>query len=93
MDLRLIPLRLVLSGVVTLRISIPFCCSLKLTIWKQRIWSYSAAAINKPIFHLTNKEKDPDPPQFQPVTEEEPGTQHFTLVRAGLCLKVNHLSF
>ena len=83
MDLSLIPLRLVLSGVVTLRISIPFCCSLKITIWNQQIWSYTAAAIHKPIFDLTNKEKDPDPPQFQPVTDEEPGTQPLTLVGAG----------
>ena len=69
MDLHLIPLRLVLAAKVTISIKIPFCCRIRFTIWRQNIWSYSTPLIEKsPLFYLTTKDKDPDPPEFRAVS-------------------------
>ena len=72
MDLHLVPLRLVLAGIVTLRIKIPLCCSFTITLWKQNIWSYRTALIEKAgLISLSTKDKDPDPPEFTPLTDDE----------------------
>lgn len=70
MDLYLVPLRLVLTGKVKIKLRIPFCCSISKTIWRKDIWSYSSPLVDmSPLLHLTTKEKDPDPPVFSPVTD------------------------
>ena len=70
MDLRLIPLKLILTGKITLKLKLPLIGTLSITIWKKTIWTYTTPAIVKRIFHLTTKEKDPDPPLFQPVIDD-----------------------
>ena len=70
MDLHIIPLRLDLAGLVTFRISIPFCCSFSVTVWKKTIWSYRVPLIQEaPLFSLSTKDKDPDPPKFESIIE------------------------
>ncbi|KAK6174798.1 hypothetical protein SNE40_013376 [Patella caerulea] len=72
MDLELVPLRLRLLGIVTLRIKLLFV-TIKKTLFKATLWEYSTPVIRKRLIDFGKKEKDASPPAFSEYTDSKSG--------------------
>nr|XP_022295052.1 uncharacterized protein LOC111105175 [Crassostrea virginica] len=64
MFLRLTPIKLRLYALVTLEIDV-FIGTIKLTLFKVKLWQYQTATIRKPIIDNSKPEEDLTPPQLQ----------------------------
>lgn len=64
MFLRLTPIKLKLYAEVTLEVNL-FLVTLKKTLFKQGLWEFQTATINKLLIDITKAEEDKTPPTLQ----------------------------
>ena len=64
MFLRLTPIKLRLYALVTLEIDV-FIGTIKLTLYKAKLWQYSTPTIRMPLIDNSKPEEDKTPPQLQ----------------------------
>lgn len=64
MFLRLTPIKLRLYALVTLEIDLLFG-SIKLTLFKTKLWQYQTATIRKLLIDNSKAEEDTSPPELQ----------------------------
>ncbi|ESO82597.1 hypothetical protein LOTGIDRAFT_236952 [Lottia gigantea] len=72
MDLELVPLRLRLLAIVTLRVKIGFIKFTK-TLFKATLWKYSTPTIRKRLIDFGKVEEDTSPPLFAEYTDTKSG--------------------
>ena len=63
MDLELIPLRIELDALVTLKVNL-FVVKIQKIIFQKRIWDYTSPSITAEIFNINDAEPDKTPPTF-----------------------------